>query len=42
MTTLLKHQDPLFDMVPAMFSNLFERFFNDSLMTRNQLTAFSP
>jgi HSP20 family protein len=42
MTTLQKNQDPLFDMMPATFSNMFERFFNDSLMTRNQLTAFSP
>ena len=42
MKTLQKYQDPFFDMMPATFGNMFERMFNDSMTTRNQLTAFSP
>ena len=30
------------DMLPATFNNMFDRFFNDSLTARNQLTAFWP
>ncbi|MBD2721090.1 Hsp20/alpha crystallin family protein [Hymenobacter sp. BT189] len=29
-------------MMPATFSTMLDRFFNDTMMTRSQLTAFSP
>ncbi|MCB2406364.1 Hsp20/alpha crystallin family protein [Hymenobacter lucidus] len=37
-----KFQDNLSDMMPASFSSMLDRFFNDSLASRGRLSSFSP
>ncbi|PJJ53081.1 Hsp20/alpha crystallin family protein [Hymenobacter chitinivorans] len=37
-----KYQDPFADMMPATFSSMLDRFFNDSLAARGRVASFSP
>ncbi|MBC6605894.1 Hsp20/alpha crystallin family protein [Hymenobacter sp. BT188] len=42
MTTLQQYQDPFTDMMPSRFSSMLDRFFDDTVTARGQLSTFSP
>ena len=41
MITLQEYQEPLFDVMPNSFSNILDRFFDDTMTTRGQVNSFS-